>query len=376
MTIGGRVLLQGLFFVIIPKILPSDMASAIFILFSISSVLAIISSFGGQFDLISGLARDNRDIIESGTIRYAFGFLIIVILSIPLSYFYEILRNDLWWITIYFMSVYSRMYYDSLMQAEGKLYDSQRLYIIFWAFKIIIVYVLAANIAKFDIKHIALVETVSSIPWIIMGIIKFKKLNINLYNPKVSRLLTSGSFWSVLSSITRGIWLEADKLVLPYFVSSIQYVEYSLVSRVFTAGMAFSASYIGSITPIIVRSENINDLARSKSYKNNVAISVFIIIAGFTATTIIYPQLSIYIPAMILFSFCAYYFMLSSLYSDFVFYRVSIAERVKVNLAGAIIVFIGVFLSRYFSINSAVAGILLSYICTSFYAKFIANGGK
>lgn len=68
--------------------------------------------------------------------------------------------------------------------------------------------------------------------------------------------------------------------------------------------------------------------------------------------------------------------MLSSLYSDFVFYRVSIAERVKVNLAGAIIVFIGVFLSRYFSINSAVAGILLSYICTSFYAKFIANGGK
>lgn len=376
MTIGGRVLLQGLFFIIVPKILSNETASVVFILFSISSILTIISSFGGQFDLISGIARDDRDAIESGTMRYAFGFFIIAIFSIPLSYLYELLKNDLLWIAVYIMAVYSRMYYDSVMQAEGKLYSSQRLYIIFWAFKIFATYILAVNIVEFDTKEIALIEVISSIPWIIMGTIKFNNLKLNLYKFNFSRIVTSGSIWSVLSSITRGIWLEGDKLVLPYFVSSLQYVEYSLVSRVFTAGMAFSASYIGSLTPSIVKSKNIDDLARSRSYKNNVAISVIIIILGFTLTVIIYPELLRYIPAMILFSFCTYYFMLSSLYSDFVFYKISIIGRVKVNLVGATIVFAGAILSRYLSINSVVVGILLSYVYTSFYAKSIANGGK
>ena len=137
------------------------------------------------------------------------------------------------------------------------------------------------------------------------------------------------------AGLVRMFWMEADRLLLPAFLTSSLYVDYNLVSRVATGSLALVAAHMARITPQIVRADPLLLKATVWRAKGVVMAAMGAYCAGAVATIAVYPlsgelrlllALGLGLPPL---------FLWSSVYADYIFYRQGPTRRLLVNMVAA-----------------------------------------
>ncbi|ULH14258.1 hypothetical protein MF271_01685 (plasmid) [Deinococcus sp. KNUC1210] len=276
---------------------------------------------------------------------------------------------------VYMLACYFRLFTDSHYQGTGRFDLMQRLYILFWFAKILFVLLVYTFHLQIHFTHLATFEFIASLPWIVYTIQSLRKLRSNIKDATFS---VSEGFTRTMGGLSRNLWLEIDKILLPIFLDNHAYIQYSLISRVFSAAIIFISSFIASITPKIIISPRDRLIDIIRSGRLTVFVSCFAFLFGTILSFALYKIFSwenLFVALSFFISIPLFYW--GSIIFDFIFYQSKTFNRVLLNLLGLFIICLGIFISSYTkNLYPVSISIALSYMVTLFSAQSILNREK
>lgn len=365
---AAKVGLQAGFFLLVPKAFDDGVAAALFLAFALQSFLCPTAALGSQFRLIKALATGATG-IRSAITTAGIGSLICLVVAPLLCLIYAHAAFTPAALALYCVANYVRLFSDALAQGSGRYNVAQAAYIGFWGVKIAVVAsVLIVPTWRLDFTHLSLLEAGLSLPWAITAGVWLSRRALR---PSLGAVRWREELQLTLTTGSRSLWMEADRLILPIAASAAFYVDYNLIGRVATGAVTLVSAILASMTPDIVRAEPSELSGLTRRGRAPVALATVAYAVGAAVTICLYPQLrgewlvalalAVVLPALVFWS---------HIYLDHVFYHHDPVRRLRSNLLGAgVVALASALCALHASAVVATLGVIGSYTITGLLAR-------
>lgn len=247
----ARIGVQGAYLLVIPRYASGQVVEATFLAISISGFINPVAALGSQFHAIRA-ADTSREVLRDAVPTFLYGIGISALASTAAGGIYvDQVHLGGYILVVYVVSNYLRSFVDAYGQGVGRYGSVQWAYVLFWCAKIAGITFVPRLLGVHHITfgYITVLEVLCSSPWLVLALVLTRK-GLPGANWRPHFLVELGTTFAV---IVRTAWMEVDKLLLPFFVSSQAYIDYTLANRASLVGITMVAAQLGTLTPMFVR---------------------------------------------------------------------------------------------------------------------------
>lgn len=247
----ARIGVQGAFLLIIPRCASGHVVEAAFLAISISSFINPVAALGSQFHAIRA-ADTSREVLRDAVPTFLCGIGISALASVAAGALYSghvpMIASAL---ALYVVANYLRSFVDAYAQGIGRYASVQWAYVVFWCVKIAGITFVPGLLGVHHVNfgYITALEIVCSSPWTFVAMVLTRR-GLPGANWRPQFVAELGTTFAV---IVRTAWMELDKLLLPFFVGSQAYIDYTIANRASLVGITMVAAQLGTLTPTFVR---------------------------------------------------------------------------------------------------------------------------
>ena len=273
---------------------------------------------------------------------------------------YEHKYNVEWYVTLVFVSISSiKAVVDSVMQARHEFDRNQVFYLISSALRIVWILIFTKTFkipsTYYLFALVAFGELLFSIPWLMYLVNNLKIFKFSM--PSVNILRRTFVFW--ISSSSRLLSSELDKLLLAGFASNNVFTSYVLLNRIFSGASIIPASYFSKSTPYIINAKFRKDVGDiEKNGLRFLGFSAFIFV--FSALAYLMFTLNVNGYTLLLTISFTLLILIQYIYTaklDYIFYRSSPFSRMYIQVVGLACLIAGFYI---FTPSLGVIGLVIA----------------